>query len=185
MGETIRVGVIGLGFMGATHIAAYGAAKAAGYACELVAVCDRKASRRRGELWDVGGNAVSDVTQQRVAFDAGRVRAYEHADALLADPEIDLIGICTRTDTHIDLATRALRSGKHVLLEKPVSLRADEIRELDRVAVASKRICMPAMCMRFWTAWAWLKERINDKQFGECVSATFTRLASMPRWSGF
>ncbi len=39
--------------------------------------------------------------------------------------------------------------------------------------------------MRFWPAWNWLKARIDDRQFGRCVSATFTRLAAMPRWSGF
>jgi predicted dehydrogenase len=184
-GKTVRIGVIGLGFMGATHIAAINSAAAAGFPCELVAVCDRKESRRRGELWDVGGNAVSDVSQRKVAFDANRVRGFEHADVLLADPEIDLISICTRTDTHIDLAKRALRAGKHVIVEKPVSLKAEEIRELEHVANASGNICMPAMCMRFWPAWAWLKARIDDGQFGRCISATFTRLASMPRWSSF
>jgi predicted dehydrogenase len=44
---------------------------------------------------------------------------------------------------------------------------------------------MPAMCMRFWPAWVWLKARIDDGEFGRCTSATFTRLAAMPRWSGF
>lgn len=181
----VRIGVIGLGFMGATHVAAINSAAAAGFSCELGAVCDRKESRRRGELWDVGGNAVSDVSQRKVAFDAKRLRAFEHADALLADPEVDLISICTRTDTHVDLAKRALRSGKHVLLEKPIALQAGEIRELEHVANASGKICMPAMCMRFWPAWAWLKARIDDGKFGPCISATFTRLASMPRWSSF
>ena len=181
----IRVGVIGLGFMGATQIAAYEAARQAGFDCEIVAVADPKRSRREGKLWDVGGNAVSDVGAQQLAFDPTRVRGFERADELLADSGIDLVSICTRTDTHIDLAVKALRAGKHVLLEKPVSLRVDAIRHLDRVAKQSGKLCMPAMCMRFWPAWAWLKERIDDQQFGKCVSATFTRLAAMPRWSNF
>ena len=85
----VRVAVIGLGFMGATHIAAYAAARAVGVPCELVAVCDRKPSRRRGELWDVGGNAVSDMSARKLAFDPQRVRAYER-DALLAEAEAAL-----------------------------------------------------------------------------------------------
>src|SRR5215212_1770248 len=99
--QIVRVGVIGLGFMGATHIASYNAAQAAGFPCRLVAVCDRKSSRRRGELWDVGGNLATDISARKVAFDANHVRGYEHPDTLLADPEIDLVSICTRTDTHI------------------------------------------------------------------------------------
>src|SRR3954468_11384891 len=114
----VRIGVIGLGFMGATHIAAINAARAAGFPCELAAVCDRKESRRRGELWDVGGNAVSDTSAKKVAFDPANVRGYQNADDLLNDPHIELICICTRTDTHVDLATRSLRAGKHVLVEK-------------------------------------------------------------------
>jgi predicted dehydrogenase len=181
----IRVGVIGLGFMGATHIAAYQATARAGFDCRLVAVADSKASRRAGELWDVGGNAVSDVSQRQRAFDPSIVRGYETAEQLIADSDVDLVSICTRTDTHVDLAARALRAGKHVLVEKPVSLCADEIRMLDQVATESGKICMPAMCMRFWPAWSWLKGRVDDGQFGKCLSAKFTRLAAMPRWSSF
>jgi len=181
----IRVGVIGLGFMGATHIAAINAAREAGFACRLTAVCDRKESRRQGKLWDVGGNAVSDTSAQKLAFDPGEVTGYERDEQLINDPNIDLVCICTRTDTHVELAARALRAGKHVLVEKPVSLHASEIRKLDAIARETGKICMPAMCMRFWPAWSWLKARIDDRQFGRCVSATFARLAAMPSWSGF
>jgi predicted dehydrogenase len=184
-GVAIGVGVIGLGFMGATHIAALTAAQGAGYPCRLVAVCDRKPGRRRGELWDVGGNAISAIGQRKLAFDPQMVRGCESPQAILDDPQIHLVCICTPTDTHVDLATRALRAGKHVLVEKPVSLRVDQIRQLDRLAKETTKLCMPAMCMRFWPAWNWLKQRIDDRTLGECVSATFTRLASLPRWSSF
>src|SRR5207244_5061450 len=147
-------------------------ARAAGFACELVAVCDRKESRRRGELWDVGGNAVSpDVSgsARKLAFDPQRVRAYEDDEELIADPSIDLVSVCTRTDTHVDVAARCLRAGKHVLLEKPVALKSEDIRRLKHVADERGKLCMPAMCMRFWPGWDWLKARLNDRQFGRCV----------------
>ena len=51
----IGVGVIGLGFMGRTHIHAYAAAREAGYGCRLVAVCDRNAYRLGGKV-DIRGN---------------------------------------------------------------------------------------------------------------------------------
>jgi predicted dehydrogenase len=181
----VRVGVIGLGFMGATHIAAYQSAAAAGYPCQLVAVCDPKPSRRAGRLWDVGGNAVSDTSSKKLAFDPKIVRAYERAEQLLGDESIDLISICTRTDTHVDLAIRALRAAKHVLVEKPVALQPGEIARLHQVHQETGKLCMPAMCLRFWPAWRWLKERIDDQQFGQCLSLTLTRLASQPTWSAF
>ncbi len=183
--KPVRVGVAGLGFMGATHIAAYQAAAKAGFPCKLVAVADRKASRRRGELWDVGGNAVSDVSAQQLAFDASQVRGHETADALINDPDIDLISICTRTDTHVDLAVRAMQAGKHVLVEKPIALKPQDVRKVIDASTATGKLAMPAMCMRFWPGWNWLKDRIADGKYGKCHSATFQRLASQPNWSPF
>src|SRR5688500_7937660 len=181
--QPVRVGVIGLGFMGATHVAAYQAAARDGFPCELVAVCDRKAPRRAGRLSDVGGN-IGDLSDPRPAFDAERVRAYVDGDELIRDPGVDLVSICTRTDTHADLGVRALRAGKHALVEKPVALNVDEVRRVRDVARASNRLCMPAMCMRFWPAWAWLKRRIDDGSFGRCTGLTLTRIGAAPSWSG-
>ncbi len=179
----VRVGVIGLGFMGATHVAAYQSATRAGSECKLVAVCDPKASRREGHLGDVGGNAVSNVASSEKAFDPSIVRGYERAEELIADRDIDLVSICTRTDTHVELAIKAMRAGKHALIEKPVALTAPEIEKIAAVQRETKRICMPAMCIRFWPGWSWIKERVIDGTLGKCVSATFQRLASPPNWS--
>jgi predicted dehydrogenase len=111
------------------------------------------------------------------------VRAYASAGELIADREIDLVSICTLTDSHVPLARAALEAGKHVLVEKPVALHAEPIRELNEIARRAGRICMPAMCMRFWPGWDWLKARIEDRAYGACVSATFQRLTSPPPWS--
>jgi predicted dehydrogenase len=42
---------------------------------------------------------------------------------------------------------------------------------------------MPAMCMRFWPAWAWLKERIEHRTYGRCTGLTLTRIGAAPSWS--
>ena len=168
--------------MGATHIGAYRAAADAGHACELVAVCDRKASRRAGELGDVGGNLATAGRESR-AFDPARVRGYERPEELLADANVDLVSVCTRTDTHVELCIRAMEAGKHVLVEKPVALTSSDVRRVAGVARSTGRVCMPAMCLRYWPAWRWLRERIVDRSFGACRSATFTRLAPTPGWS--
>ncbi len=176
------MGVVGLGFMGATHVRAYQSAAKAGFDCALVAVADQREDRRAGKLGDSTGNYETGGASGR-AFDPSRVRQYERADELIADADVDLVSICTPTDSHVALAAAALRAGKHVLVEKPVSLHAAEIRDLDEVARQSRRICMPAMCMRFWPGWDWLKGRIEDRAYGACVSARFERLGAPPTWA--
>jgi len=178
----VRVGVIGLGFMGATHVAAYQAAARDGLACTLAAVCDKNPDRRKGLLADVGGN-LGGGADSTLAFDPGQVRGYASAAELLADDGVDLVSICTQTDTHAELAIAALRAGKHVLVEKPVALTPEQIRQVLRAAVECSRLCMPAMCMRFWPAWAWLKDRITRHTYGRCTGLTLTRTGSAPTWS--
>jgi len=186
----IAIGVIGLGFMGTTHVRAYASAAAAGFACRLAAVCDPDPKRRVGQI-KVQGN-IGPGGRQRL-FDPATVRGYEQARDLIASPEIDAVSICTHTDTHVDLAIAAIRAGKHVLVEKPVALRSAEVARLDReigraqarAASRSERapIVMPAMCMRFWPGWDTLADAIREQTHGRLRSLTLTRIGSGPAWS--
>ena len=42
---------------------------------------------------------------------------------------------------------------------------------------------MPAMCMRFWPGWSWLKKVVQEKTYGKILAARFRRLSEMPTWS--
>ncbi len=177
----IRIGVIGLGFMGRTHVRAYRKAAAAGFASRLVAVCDRDAARLAGEPGERGN--LEEAAPDEPLFDPAEVHAYATPELLLADKEVELVSICSPTDTHVDLAIAALRAGKHVVVEKPVALSSSEVERLAEVAADSPGLCMPAMCMRFWPGWRWLKERIESGEHGPVRSAVFRRLGSRPDWS--
>ncbi|MCY2958831.1 MAG: Gfo/Idh/MocA family oxidoreductase [Planctomycetota bacterium] len=177
----IGVGVIGLGLMGRTHVEAYGAASKAGPACRLVAVADPDAARLSGRV-TVQGNLQASANDERL-FDPRTVRTSTEAQRVIDDPEVELVSICTPTDTHVDLARRALRAGKHVLLEKPVSLDPVAIDELAGEAERAGRICMPAMCMRYWPGWSWLRDALGDGRHGAVQSAVFQRCASKPAWN--
>lgn len=176
----IRVGVIGLGFMGRTHVGAYASAAAAGYGCSVVAVADARVE----EIRDGGGRAEGNLrTAATLSLDWNAVRAYRDAAGLIADETVELISICTPTPTHVELASRALAAGKHVLLEKPVAVTSREIETLMGPAARSGKVCMPAMVMRFWPGWTWLRERIVDGAYGRLMSLHLERLGSRPAWS--
>lgn len=180
MSETIRAGIIGMGFMGRTHARAYAAAERSGLPVRLTAVADPDRDRRRG-LAAAGGNfGEGDATS---LLDPTRVTGYEAAESLLADPEIDVVSICTYTDSHADLAVRAMEAGKHVIVEKPVGLTIQAVRRVAEAAASRNRICMPAMCMRFWPAWRWLRDQIVSGALGPVRTAVFQRLGSAPAWA--
>lgn len=181
-GSPIGIGVIGLGFMGCTHVRAYQAAAAAGLGCKLIAVADRSAERLNGQAF-VHGNIDTGSSEQ--LFDPSRVRGYLDPRQLLTDPRIDAVSICTHTDTHVDLAIAALRAGKHVLVEKPVATGSADVRRLAAAAGESGKVCMPAMVMRFWPEWTWLRDTIRSGTQGRVLSASFQRMGSAPAWTDF
>lgn len=178
----IGVGVIGLGFMGRTHVAAYQQARRAGYGCALVAVCDADASRLQASETG-GGNIASFQAVEEQLYDPSAVRAYTRVEDLLADSAVQLVSICTHTETHVDLTLRALAAGKHVLVEKPLALRSADAARVVEAARRAATLCLPALCMRFWPGWSWLKQRIDDGSYGRVRSAVFERLASPPAWA--
>lgn len=178
--QPLGIGVIGLGFMGRTHLNAYRAADLAGHACRLVAVCDPDPDRRAGLAGPAGNLGAGGPDR---LFDPAQVEARAEPDELLRDPRVQLVSICTYTDSHVELALRALAAGKHVLVEKPVSLKLAEVRRLAEAARSARTLCMPAMCMRFWPGWEWLRDRIRDGSLGAVRSASFQRLGSGPSWS--
>ena len=174
------VGVIGFGFMGRTHVRAYSAAREAGCANRLVAVCDRDPDRLRGGEF-AKGNMEQDG--EGPLLDLDTTSLVSTPDELLANDEIELVSICTHTETHVDLALQALEAGKNVLVEKPIALTVTEVERLADAARGSSRMCMPAMCMRFWPGWTELKAAVDSREYGGVRSAVFRRLGTHPAWS--
>ena len=177
--RALGIGIVGLGFMGRTHARAYGAAARAGRANRIVALCDR--DPRRFEAADPERGNLAPAGEDRPPWDAD-ARRYDDANALFADPAVNVVSICTTTPTHVDLALRALAARKHVLVEKPVALSAADVERL-AAAVPPNLVCMPAMCMRYWPGWTWLAERVRERTFGHVRSASFRRLSAAPGWS--
>lgn len=97
-------------------------------------------------------------------FKCKQVKSYED---ILNDPRITAILIITPTSTHFDLVKRALESGKHVFIEKPITLQSANARELYTLAKNKKLILMVGLLFRFHQGLIELKKRIDLGEFGQ------------------
>lgn len=97
----------------------------------------------------------------------GIAKLYPTFDELLKDPEVDVVDICTTTDTHFDIALRALNAGKNVLIEKPPTMNHGECETLAKAAEEKHKVVLAAMNNRFRTDFRMLKSYLSDKQLGE------------------
>ena len=177
---SVGVGVIGLGFMGATHIRACRRASEEGWDCSLVAVSDADPTRLTGEA-PAHGNI--DTGREESLFDPNEVRTSVDPGELITDERVDLVVVSVYTDMHVELAMAALAAGKHVLVEKPLARSVEEAAPLVEAARASNRLCVPAMCMRFWPGWTETRELVESGAWGGLRSLSIRRIGARPAWA--
>jgi predicted dehydrogenase len=106
--------------------------------CGMVAEMHRAAIERTGAAELVG---VFDPAPAHARAWPGE--SYPSAAALIADDAVEAVFVLSPTATHAELATAALRAGKHVLVEKPVATDAEALRGLLREAAAAGTVCLP------------------------------------------
>ncbi len=87
-------------------------------------------------------------------------------DAVLQNPKINAVVIATPAETHFELARKALKAGKDVFVEKPLSLQVSEAEELNRLALARDRILMVGHILLYHPAVLKLKELIDVGELG-------------------
>src|SRR6266478_6114998 len=173
--QRVNVAVVGLGFMGVTHLRAYLQNSSA----RVVAVCDAVRLPVKGVLAGVAGN-IKKTADIRLGK---QVKVFRRLEDVLAEPDVELVDLCTPTPRHREQSMAALNAGKHVLCEKPLARTSADARKILKVAESARGFLLPAMCMRFWPGWSWLKQVVDKRTYGRVLAARFRRLSEMPGWS--
>ena len=113
-----------------------------------------------------------DVSEEALARCGARypeARTTTSFDEMLADETLDAVVVATPVPTHYELARLALEDGKHVLVEKPPAMRADEIAELVRIAEEHDLVCMPGHLLLYHPGVQKLKELIDAGELGNVL----------------
>ncbi|SKA80316.1 Predicted dehydrogenase [Agreia bicolorata] len=103
----------------------------------------------------------------RFADDFGIARSTDDYAGLLADDNIDVVYLATPFATHHRMAREALEAGKHVLVEKPITMTSADAAELFDIAAAHNVFLMEAMWMKFSPVFLRLHEEIADGCIGQ------------------
>ncbi|HEV2446661.1 MAG TPA: Gfo/Idh/MocA family oxidoreductase [Candidatus Sulfopaludibacter sp.] len=173
----MRMAVLGLGFMGSTHVKALGSVRGA----ELAAVYSSDPRKLAGDLSAVQGN----LGGRGEKLDFSGLGQYSEMEALLADPTIDAVDICLPTDLHEGTALAALAAGKHVLVEKPMALDGAGAERMLRAAQAAGRVLMTAQVLRFFPQYMCLEQALRGGELGRPRFAIFRRRCAAPAWGGW
>jgi len=117
---------------------------------------------------------------ERYAREHGIERPYGSYEALLADPEIDAVYISLPNALHVEWSIKALDAGKHVLCEKPLTRRADEVAEAFDAAARADRLLMEAFMYRHNPQTRKLSELVAEGAIGQVrmIRSSFSFVAA-------
>lgn len=146
MHGALRVGIIGYGYWGpnlarnfSEHVDS-----------TLTAVADRTPDRRQ-------------AAKRRYPW----ITTHDDASALIKDPAVDAVAIATPVATHFEIALDAIRAGKHVLVEKPITASADQALLLIQEAAKRRLVLMVDHTFVYTGAVRKIHEMIGQGQLGE------------------
>ena len=171
----VRIGIVGLGFMGRIHYLS--AAELVGG--EVTAVCSRDALKLDGDWRNTRGN----FGPEPGIVDLAGIKKYSAIADLLADPDIDLVDICTVTDQHATIAIAALKAGKHVLVEKAISLTTADADAMLAAASTAGKLLMVTHVLPFFPEFRFAVNAVRSGAHGKLIAAHFLRVIAKPDWS--
>jgi predicted dehydrogenase len=139
--QQLQIGIIGLGKMGQTRLAAITAS----------------------------GKGRATTAYDPHATDFLGLRAAPTPEAVISDPQLDAVFICTPNHQNKPLAIAAMMAGKHVFCEKPPGFSADEVREIRAVESATGRLLMYGFNHRHHESVRMMKTMVDSGIYGRLL----------------
>lgn len=171
----IRVGIVGLGFMGRMHYRCWSALAGV----EVAAVCEASEQVLQAAGQPVAGN-VGGAAER---IDLDRLQIFRDLESLVSSGSVDAVSITLPTFLHRDASLTALGGGLHVLCEKPMALSVEDCDAMVDAARRAGKVLQIGHCIRFWPEYVVARELVVSGQYGAPIAASFRRYSAMPSWS--
>lgn len=173
----LRVGLVGLGFMGNTHLQNYIRLEEEGFPIKLVAIADIDEEKQGGKL--VEGNLPMGIT----AVDFSRYNFYDDMIRMIQEEDLDYVDLCLPTYLHDSMAITAMSLGMHVFCEKPMAISSSRAQSMIDASKKHNKQLMIGQTLRFFPSYQYVKETIESNRYGNAVAASFFRGGTTPYWS--
>jgi predicted dehydrogenase len=173
---SVRIGIVGIGFMGMTHFE--GAKKVEG--AHVGAIATRDPKKLAGDWSTIQGNFGPRGSNRT---ELGGVKKFSDYREMLKDPDIDLVDVCLPTDQHEKIVLEALAAGKHVLVEKPIAIELAAGQRMVESARKANRLLMVGQVLPFFPEFRWTADVIKSGMYGKLRAASFRRIIAPPAWS--
>lgn len=170
----VRVGLVGVGFMGMIHYLAYQKLPGA----KVVAICESDPKKREGDWTSIQGN----FGPRGSMMDLTGIRCTDHIQDLFADPHIDLVDLCVPTELHADLTKQAMAAGKHVFVEKPIALTTREADASLQAVRQAKKLLMVGQVLPFFPEFQYALNYVRSGKGGKLQAVHLRRLICKPTW---
>jgi UDP-N-acetylglucosamine 3-dehydrogenase len=158
----LGVAVIGTGFWGKNHARVYTELAET----DLIAICDIDAERARSVAKQFG------------------VKSYVNTGSMLKNKDIEAVSICSWSTSLAKEALKALKAGKHVLVEKPMAANSKQAQKLLQTAEKEALHLTVGFLMRFIPGLQHIERAVKDRTIGELVCATSKRVSQWPERIG-
>ncbi len=152
----MRVGIVGVGFMGTTHAAAWAGTDA-----------------------DIAGFLAATPNEAQSLADHYRSRAYPSLQAMLTD--VDVVDICTPTHLHAEMVLQAAAAGRHVVCEKPLARTVEQGQAMIATCRAAGVRLLVAHVVRFFPEYALAQAAVEEGQIGRPAVLRLARGSFRPK----
>ncbi|CAG7630739.1 Gfo/Idh/MocA family protein [Paenibacillus allorhizosphaerae] len=125
-------------------------------------------TRASNGIW-LGVAGRNEESSRNAAEKYGVPRAYAGYEELLADPDIDAVYIALLNHLHKEWAVKACKAGKHVLVEKPFAMNAEDAREMAEAAEQYGVRIKEAHVWHYYEGIAEIRKRLHDGSIGEWI----------------
>ena len=102
----------------------------------------------------------------------GIAKTYSSYEQLVSDPDIDVVYVATTHEFHLEHALLAIEAGKHVLVEKPIAITAEQAQRIADAATGAKVLAMEAMWTRYLPHTDVIRQLLADGALGEITMVT-------------